>query len=290
VNSPTPSRITVLGPGLLGGSLLMALRQRHPEVRLQAWARRQESVEEVLKRNAADHASTEIASACEGADLIVLCTTVDSMSSLAKEIASAKTAPNCVVTDVGSVKAPVVDALEEVLQKSGCQFVGSHPMAGSERAGLDAAKADLFEGAVCILTPTLFTTDHALQTARWLWTLLGCRLLEMPPDEHDRKAARISHLAHLTAVVTTLAALRPDISAADCAGNGFRDTTRIAAGDPAMWTGIVGQNRNEVVAALKDAREALAELLETIENQDYKGLLQLLREAKHLRDAALSRA
>jgi prephenate dehydrogenase len=289
VNSPAPSCITVLGPGLLGGSLLMALRQRHPQARLQVWARRAESVQEVLSRKIADHASMEIASACEGADLIVLCTTVDSMGTLAKEIVAAKTAPNCVVTDVGSVKGPVVDALEEVLLKSGCQFIGSHPMAGSERAGLEAARADLFEGFVCVLTPTLFTTDHALQCARWLWTLLGCRLLEMPPDEHDRKAARISHLAHLTAVITTLAALRPDISAADCAGNGFRDTTRIAAGDPSMWTGIVGQNRAEVLAALQDASEALAELLEAVESRDDKGLLQLLREAKHLRDAALSR-
>jgi prephenate dehydrogenase len=267
----------------------MALRQKLPAVRLQAWARRAESADEVLRRQLADTASTDLAAACEGAELIILCTTVDSMGALAKQIASAPTAPNCVVTDVGSVKAPVVDALEDVLLKSGCQFVGSHPMAGSEKGGLEAAKADLFDNSVCIITPTLFTTDHALQTAHWLWTLLGCSLLEMPPDEHDRKAGRISHLPRLTAVVTTLAALRRDISAADCAGNGFRDTTRIAAGDPAMWTGIVGQNRAEILAALQDAREALAELVEAVESSDDKGLLRLLREAKTLRDAALSR-
>ncbi len=284
---PPPSRITVLGPGLLGGSLLMALRQHLPEARLQAWARRPESVQDVLARKIADLASSNVSEACEDADLIVLCTPLDRMGPLAEEIAKAKTAPGCVVSDVGSVKAPLVSSLEQIFSKTGCQFIGSHPMAGSERAGLEAARADLFQGSVCVITPTLFTTDHALQRARWLWALLGCRLLEMPPDEHDRKAARISHLAHLTAVITTLAALRPDISAADCAGNGFRDTTRIAAGDPSMWTGIISQNRAEVIAALQDTREALAEMLDAVQSQDDKALLQLLREAKHLRDLAL---
>lgn len=266
----------------------MALRQHAPEARLHAWARRAESVADLMARKIADHASTEVAAACEGAELIVLCTTLESMSGLAEEIAKAKLAPGCIITDVGSVKGSVVPVLEQAFQKSNCQYLGSHPMAGSERAGIEAARADLFERSVCVITPTLFTTDDALTRVRWLWNLLGCSLVEMSPDEHDAKVARISHLPHLAAAITALAALRPDISAAECSGNGFRDTTRVASGDPTLWTGILSQNRAEVAAALRDARTALAELLEAVESHDDKTLLHLLSEAKVLRDSALA--
>lgn len=266
----------------------MALRQRCPQARLQAWARRAEAAKDLESRNLADLATTDAAQACEGADLIVLCTPLENMVPLAEQIARAKPAPNCVITDVGSVKGPVVSALEQIFPKTSFQFIGSHPMAGSERAGIEAARAELFDGSACVVTPTLFTTNHALQQARWLWALVGCRIVEMSPDEHDAKVARISHLAHLTAAVTTLAALRSDISASDCAGNGFRDSTRVASGDPELWTGIISQNREEVAAALQDARTALAELLDAVESHDDKALLRLLREAKLLRDSALS--
>jgi prephenate dehydrogenase len=287
ISSP-PNCVAVFGPGLLGGSLLMALRKHSPKVRLHAWARRSEAAQDLQVRNLADLATTDAAQACEGADLIVLCTPLENMAALAEGIANAKPSPECVITDVGSVKGAVVSALEQVFPKTGFHFIGSHPMAGSERAGIEAARADLFEGSVCVVTPTLFTTDHALQQVRWLWSLIGCRIVEMPPDEHDAKVARISHLAHLTAAVTALAALRSDISASDCAGNGFRDTTRVASGDPDLWAGIISQNRAEVTAALKDARTALAELLDAVESHDDKALLRLLREAKLLRDSALS--
>ncbi|HEY2572753.1 MAG TPA: prephenate dehydrogenase/arogenate dehydrogenase family protein, partial [Verrucomicrobiaceae bacterium] len=219
--------------------------------------------------------------------LIVLCTPVDSMRAIARQLHALPLKPGCIVTDVGSVKTPVVTALEEIFSKSGTTFIGSHPMAGSERSGIAAARADLFEGSVCILTPTIFTPDAPLAAARELWTLAGCHLLEMQPEEHDRKIARVSHLPHLAAIAVTLAALRADPSAALCAGNGFRDVTRIASGDASLWTGIISQNRAEIIAALKDAHEVSGDLLAVIRSGDDHALRRVLHEAQSLRDTTV---
>jgi prephenate dehydrogenase len=161
-------------------------------------------------------------------------------------------------------------------------------MAGSESAGLENASADLFKGATCLLTPTLLTEAHALHTARDFWKRLGCTLVELSPEEHDRKVARISHLPRLAASALTLAALHDDPSAADCMGNGFRDTAiRVASGEPDMWTGIVAANRAEVLAAVRDARDRFSDIVSMIERGDDKALTRFLSEAKTLRDKLL---
>jgi prephenate dehydrogenase len=279
-----PTTIAILGPGLLGGSLALALRECSPGSRIHIWGRRKEAVAEVEARGFADLASTDVCEVCKGADLVILCTPVETMASLAAEIAASELNPNCVITDVGSVKTPVVNSLEPLFARGTARFIGSHPMAGSERAGLEAARANLFQKATCIITPTLFTSDHALETMRVFWKALGCQLLEMSPEDHDRKIARISHLPHLVAAAVTFAALHRDPSAAACVGNGFRDATRIAAGDPDLWTGIVLQNRAEIVPALADARHAISELLAMLEEVDEKTLRRFLGDAKSLRD------
>jgi prephenate dehydrogenase len=153
---------------------------------------------------------------------------------------------------------------------------------------LENASADLFQGATCLLTPTLLTEAHALHTARAFWKRLGCTLVELSPEEHDRKVARISHLPRLAASVLTLAALHDDPSAADCMGNGFRDTAiRIASGEPDMWTGIVAANRAEVLAAVRDARDRFNDVASMIERADDKALSRFLADAKILRDKLL---
>lgn len=285
MSSAFPTRIAIFGPGLLGGSVLMALRQALPQAHLRVWARRPDSVVEIEAIGLADFASVDVHEVAADAELVILCTPVETMAGLAGELAKAKLAPHAVVTDVGSVKGPIVSALEDIFASTGFEFVGSHPMAGSERAGLEAARVDLFQRQVCIITPSLFTTDHALKTTRAFWELLGCRVIEMAADEHDRKIARISHLPHVAAAVTTLASLEDDVSAGECAGNGFRDTTRVAAGDPGLWTGILLQNRTEVLAAVRAASERFSELLAILENGDEIGLRRFLREAKMLRDS-----
>ncbi|MFZ4763686.1 MAG: prephenate dehydrogenase [Roseimicrobium sp.] len=282
---PLPQQIAVLGPGLIGGSLLMALRQRLPGARLSAWVRRTEAAEQIVAMGLAQAAHTDLAQAAHGAELIVLCTPVETMKDLAQQLLSCPVSAGCIVTDAGSVKASVVYPLEQLFANSAIQFVGSHPMAGSERAGIEAARPDLFDGATCILTPTARTSDETCQTVRAIWALLGCRVIEMSPEAHDRKVARISHLPRLVASALTMAALRDDPTAADCIGNGFRDTAiRVASGDPGLWTGIISQNRCEVLAAVRDVSERIHDLVAILENVDDKGLRRFLDEAKTLRD------
>lgn len=282
VPAPEP-RLAVLGPGLLGGSLALAAKKYHAADQVSLWGRRPESVAEALRRHVADHASIDLADAVCGATLIVLATPVDIMPELAARLAALPLPHGTLVTDVGSVKASVVRALEPVFANSNAVFIGSHPMAGSEKTGLDAAHAGLFQDAACILTPTASSSKTALERLETFWTRLGCRVLRMPPERHDLEIARISHLPHLMAAVTTLAALGADSSPLRCAGNGFRDTTRIAASDPGLWTGIIHQNRARILDAVREASGRLAELLEILESLDDDRLRQFLAAASQLR-------
>jgi prephenate dehydrogenase len=273
--------LSIYGPGLLGGSLALALQDRMPEVKLRFWARREQARESIKSRGIEAEFFTDPMAAAAGASLIILCTPVETMPDLARQIAQVTLEADCLVTDVGSVKASVVNSLTPIL---GSRFVGSHPMAGSEKTGIQAARADLFQNAACLLTPTAQTQASYLQRLRDFWTTLGCRLLEFSPEEHDEKVARISHLPHMMATVTTLAALRSDPSAVACVAGGFRDTTRVAAGDPSLWTGIAAGNRAALTTLLHEASRTLAELTHLVETGDDEGLQRFLTEAKALRD------
>lgn len=280
--------LAILGPGLLGGSVALAARRRWPDLRIQMWARREEAVKQLQAMDLADVVSTDLGVATAGASLIVLATPVESMPSLAEQLVSLPLAADAVVTDVGSVKGFVVDRLEPMFSGSRATFLGSHPMAGSERAGIEAARADLFEKAACLVTPTALSNRKAVERVRAFWEGLGGRVIEMSPEQHDREVARVSHLPHLMAAVTTLAGVAGDSGVLRCAGNGFRDTTRVAAGDPGLWTGIVAQNRAEILAAVRDAAGQMGELLEMLETLDEDRLRQWFAQAKSLRDLLIA--
>ncbi len=276
--------IAILSPGLLGGSLAKTIQQRMPGMELRIWARREEAVKEVKRDLPAAIASTSIAETIRGASLAVLCMPIQHMPGIAQQIAACELADDLIVTDVGSVKGSVVAALEPIFAGTKATFIGSHPMAGSQRTGLAHASGDLFHRAACLLTPTATTQRAHLDRLRAFWIKLGCRLREMTPQEHDRTVARISHLPHTMAVLTTLAALGKDASVLDSSAGGFRDTTRVAGGDPEMWAGILLQNRTEVIAALQDASGAMRELLEMLQTMDEEALRRFLTQAKALRD------
>ena len=283
----TERHLAVLGPGLLGGSLALAARALGLASHVSFWARRPEVVDEILARHLADSASTDLATATRRASLIVLATPVEAMPALAARLAQLSLEDDCLITDVGSVKGSVVAQLEPLFASGPARFIGSHPMAGSEKTGLGAARADLFasQNAACILTPTAHSREADVTRLSNFWRAVGCRILPpMSPEQHDQEVARISHLPHLMAAVTTLAALDGDATPLRCAGKGFRDTTRIAAGDPALWTGIVTQNRAPILAALHDARDRLAELIEILDPLQADQLQQFLHRAKQLRD------
>lgn len=262
----------------------MAVRKRLPSSRISIWARREEAVGRIREIQIAELASKDLREVVGGADLVILATPITVMEPLTREIAKAELSPGAIITDVGSVKASLVTGLEPLCHAAGKTFLGSHPMAGSERTGIEAARADLFEGAACVITPTAQTLHGDVARLTDFWRALGCRVLEMSAEEHDRRIARISHLPHVVAAATTLAALRASPAALDCAGNGFRDTTRVAAGDPDLWTGILSGNRAEVLSAVRDASDTLREFLEILEGLDEEALRRFLLEAKSLRD------
>lgn len=277
-----PSRVAILGPGLIGGSVAMALRARAPGTRISVWGRRREQLDELLGMGLADAAETEPAEAVRDCDIAVFCTPVGSMPGLAARMLPLL-GERAVVTDAGSVKGCVTAKLTPLL---GGRFVGAHPMAGSERSGLAAARADLFEGAPCIVTPSGESSAGALEATCSFWSLLGCTVTRMPAAEHDRLVARISHLPHALAfalmnlVIDTL----PE-KAQDLAGGSFRDATRVAASDPPLWTGILTENRTEVAAALREMARLLKSMAAALGDEKDDSLLDFLTRAKEHRDS-----
>ncbi|MFT5467617.1 MAG: prephenate dehydrogenase [Verrucomicrobiales bacterium] len=276
-------KIAVVGPGLLGGSVALAIRRFLPEISASIWARRESAVADLKERGF--DATDDLSVACQGANLVVLATPIGVMADLVRAIgAEATLAESAIVTDVGSVKSCVVDQLSPICAEFGARFLGSHPMAGSEKTGLDHATADLFSGARCVLTPTDETDPDTIRIVGEFWTALGARTCILDPLAHDRAVARISHLPHAAAAAVVRAALDSDESALGLSGGGFRDTTRIAGGAPEMWAEILLENRSEVAAALGDLRSNLDDLLALLEDRDQAGLTEFLSQAKAKRD------
>ena len=274
--------LAVFGPGLLGGSLLLEARAKGVR-ELRVWGRRQPSLSQVRDRGLADVTGTDAREVAEGADFLVLCVPVGGMAGLAEQIVRAKLGTDAVVTDVGSVKAVVLSGAGVIFRRAGIRFVGSHPMAGAEVAGLEAARTGLFQGAACILTPPPETAPAALAKVVAFWQSIGCRTSQMDAVRHDEVVARISHLPHLAAVAATLASFQPDASMAEFAAGGLRDTTRVASGLPSMWREILLENRAAILPALADLHRITGELLEIVGKADEDKLLTLLEQAKALR-------
>ena len=275
-------KLTIFGPGLLGGSLGMAVKERKLAKHVTVWARRAEAITDAVKRGVADDGTLDATAAVKGADLVVLATTIGVMEKLARDIAP-HLKPNTIVTDVGSVKYSVVTALEHVLNGK-ARFVGSHPMAGSEESGVSAAQANLFEDAVCILTPTDNSDKDALMKLTQFWEAIGMKVRSLSPAEHDEMVARVSHLPHLVAAALVNYACQSGKGALDFCGNGFRDTTRISAGPAEMWKEISMVNRDELRRALDALIEELALARQMLENKDEVSLLAFLRRARSLRE------
>jgi prephenate dehydrogenase len=278
--STTPLHtLAIVGVGLIGGSIGLAAKSRGLASRVLGVGRQRASLDEALAVAAIDEAFLEIVPAVRQADLTVFCTPVDHIVAQVLE-AAPHCRPGAILTDAGSTKSAIVRGLEGKLPP-GIAFVGSHPLAGSEKRGPKFADARLFEGRVAIVTHTEQTDAAALQRVADFWQALGSRVKRMNPEAHDRALALTSHLPHLLA--SALAGILP-AELAELAATGFRDTTRIAAGDPALWTGIFEQNRSALLDALSLLANRLVDFRQAIERQDHKALDRLLIEAKHSRD------
>ncbi len=280
------NKIALVGVGLLGGSLGLALKQRRLARSIAGFVRRAASVPECERSGALDLATRDLGEAVAGAELIVLCTPIAQMQPLVKAMLPALQT-GAIVTDVGSVKAGVVRDLEGPICAAGGRFIGSHPMAGSERTGVLAARGDLFENAVCVVTPSPGCDAAALSRIEELWRAVGSRVLRLAPDVHDALVSRSSHLPHITAV--TLANLvldpaGPEHQTSLCA-NGFRDTTRIASGSPEMWRDIALANSEQLLRAIDDFETRLEEFKAMLREKNSVALARFFEQAKQRRDA-----
>jgi len=237
--------VAIVGVGLIGGSIGLALRELGLAERVMGVGRGEANLAEAVRLGAIDTATTDLASGVAEADVVVVCTPVTEIAE-AVRFAAEHGRQEVLVTDAGSTKLRIVEAVERS-PAAARVFVGSHPIAGSERKGVTHARSDLFEGRSCVLTPTGRTPDDRLQRARSFWVRLGCRVIELGPAEHDDVLALTSHLPH--AVAAALAATVP-AEALPMAAGAYRDGTRVAGSDTALWAGIFAENKGPTLRAL----------------------------------------
>ncbi len=284
-------KITLIGVGLLGGSLALAIRERRLAGSVGGYVRRDTSIVECEQAGLSSFATRDLLAAVGDADLVILCTPLGQMRELTERFISALK-PGAIVTDVGSVKASVVSELEPIIAQADAQFIGSHPMAGAEKMGVGAARADLFHNAVCVITPTPHANPDAVRKLEAFWRAVGARVTTTTPRLHDELVARCSHLPHVIAAQLATLVLDPAHPREQpllCA-TGFRDTTRVASGSPEMWRDIAMANRENLAQTLGDFIEDLQQLRALIESGDPQQIEAFFQIAKQRRDAWCSQA
>ncbi len=274
------STVAVVGTGMIGGSIGLALRKFGLAEKIIGIGRRQASLRIARRVGAVTNTTVDLAKGVVEAELVIVCTPVGRIVDDVREVAR-NCPPNTLITDVGSTKQPIVAALDVGLSR-GCRFLGGHPLAGSEKSGAGNANAQLFDGRLAILTPTRNTRAEDFDLIEELWEGLGAVVMQMSADEHDRAVAITSHLPHLAAAA--LAAAVPE-SLFRLSGTGILDTTRLAAGDPELWRQILTLNREHVLSALEKYGAKLAALHAALRDGDQTELQQLLSLAKKNRDA-----
>jgi cyclohexadieny/prephenate dehydrogenase len=277
------SHIAILAPGLLGASVALAAHERGLASRINVWARRAETRLALQGKEWCHSVCATPEEACQGASLVIICTPVDKIIPLVRQIRSAL-APGAIVTDVGSVKSKICRFSHE-LMPTGCFFVGSHPMAGSEKTGMEHATGDLFERRTCFVTPLLEGTDQAsIEKVVAFWTALGSEVSTLTPDEHDEVVAHISHLPHALASVLCSFLHLKNPRWRNFAGNGLKDSTRIASGSPELWREILEQNQDEVVRAVRQFQDELEAFQAALSNGDFFEVANFLERGKDYRD------
>jgi prephenate dehydrogenase len=273
------STLVVVGVGLIGGSVALAARRRGVASRVLGVDREEALLAQARSRGLLDEIFIDPSAAVAEADLVVFCTPVDRIAAGVLSVAP-WCRPGTLLTDVGSTKATIVAAVEGHLPP-GVAFVGSHPLAGSEKHGSEHGSASLFEGRLVLVTPLPDTSDTVLSQISAFWQALGARVEYMTPLEHDRALALTSHLPHL--IASTLAGILPP-EWAYLTATGFRDTTRLAASNPSLWSAIFRANQPAVLAALDQFEAHLQRFRHALTTADADSLDALLRQGKHLRD------
>lgn len=279
------SKVAIIGVGLLGGSLGLALKKRGLAGKVVGYVRRPESVGECARAGVADEVVLDLAQAVAKAELVILCTPVAEMRGLVERLLPS-IVPGSIVTDVGSVKGVLVKQFEPLVRQAGAHYIGSHPMAGAEKMGVAAARPDLFDNSICVVTPSRASEPERVERTEQFWASVGGIPMRLSPELHDELVSRSSHLPHVLAALLADFVLSPDHPKEQgrlCA-SGFRDTTRIASGSPDMWRDICLANRDNLGRAVGIFIERLQEFRKVLDGRDAKAIHELLERAKERRD------
>jgi len=273
-------QVAIVGVGLLGGSLALAVKKRGLAEQVVGIGRDQTKLDDLVQSGLIDRGTTDLPQGVSEADLVVVCTPVETVGATVNQLLQLAPA-GCLLTDVGSTKQAIVEQVA-VNPADGPAFVGSHPLAGDHRSGAEYARADLFDGRVVVVTPSEQTSTDATDRMQEFWQACGARVVVMSAAEHDAALAATSHLPHLVASV--LAGSTPS-EVLELAATGWLDTTRIAAADPTLWRQIFASNRSQVLAALSNFETQLARVRDALAEGDDEQLEQQLAEGKRTRDA-----
>ena len=276
------NRITILGVGLLGASFALSLKKNRLCGTITGCGRNRENLRQAKDRSIIDSFETDPAAACRDSDLVVLSTPVGSFLELTKAIGPALKR-GAILTDVGSVKGALVRDIEKIMPKD-VYYIGGHPIAGSDRSGIDTADAGLFRDAKCIITPTESSSPSALDKIRDLWKAIGSEIIMLSPEEHDRIYAAVSHLPHLLAYALVNTVAEMDGSYLAFSGKGFMDATRIASSSEELWNDICLLNRDNLVEVIAVFQKNLDMLTRYLKDGDADSLKHAFRKARTLRE------
>ncbi|MBX3422498.1 MAG: prephenate dehydrogenase/arogenate dehydrogenase family protein [Pirellulaceae bacterium] len=274
------NRAVIIGVGLLGGSIGLALRRRQLARTVVGLGHRPQTLQTALELGAIDCVCSDIQTACKAADLIIVCTPVQAIVNYVQQALKCELSDNCLITDVGSTKANICKSL----RSASARFCGSHPIAGSEKSGVRFAREDLLVDRLTIVTPDSNTPPELARQSELLWQSLGSRTVVMSPDQHDQALAHVSHLPHI--VASALAAIT-DQQLLPLVGSGWCDTTRVAAGNVELWQQIISENRQPVQQAMRVYARSLEQWIGAIERGDTEQLVELLQAGKTRRDSVV---
>jgi len=276
------NKVTILGVGLIGASFALALKKQGLCKHITGYGRKENNLKKAVNLKIIDSFELDASKACVDSDLILFAMPVGSFVGMAKRIKSSLKS-GAIVTDAGSVKGKLVRDMESLMPQ-GVNYIGGHPIAGSDKTGIDAATADLFSEAKCILTPTKKTNTAALKKIKGVWKSLGAKVSTIDADEHDRIYAVVSHLPHVAAYAIVNAIADINKSYLGYAGNGFKDTTRIAASSPELWRDISMTNKKNILEFIEVLKKNLDKIGRHLKKSDANAVEKEFKKAKALRE------